>query len=107
MILVGSVSHDHYEKRVYALRLQAKPFKEPVEFRINAKWDKILDLLRSCSVGVDGMWNEHFGIGVVEYQAAGLISVVHNSGGPKEDIVIEIDGQPTGRSILLFAHFEC
>jgi alpha-1,2-mannosyltransferase len=43
------------------------------------------------------MWNEHFGIGVVEYQAAGLISVVHNSGGPKGDIVIPINGQPTGK----------
>jgi alpha-1,2-mannosyltransferase len=43
------------------------------------------------------MWNEHFGIGVVEYQAAGLISVVNNSGGPKLDIVIPIDGQPTGK----------
>jgi len=42
------------------------------------------------------MWNEHFGIGVVEYQAAGLISVVHNSGGPKLDIVTEVDGEPTG-----------
>ena len=35
------------------------------------------------------MWNEHFGIGVVEYQAAGLISVVHDSGGPKRDIVVD------------------
>ncbi|KAL7272664.1 asparagine-linked glycosylation protein [Rhizina undulata] len=42
------------------------------------------------------MWNEHFGIGVVEYQAAGLISVVHNSGGPKMDIVVEIAGGKTG-----------
>lgn len=39
------------------------------------------------------MWNEHFGIGVVEYQAAGLISVVHDSGGPKLDIVVDLDGE--------------
>ena len=43
------------------------------------------------------MWNEHFGIGVVEYQAAGLISVVNDSGGPKADIVVPIDGKPTGK----------
>ncbi|KAK6332925.1 asparagine-linked glycosylation protein [Orbilia brochopaga] len=42
------------------------------------------------------MWNEHFGIGVVEYQAAGLICVVHDSGGPKLDIVVEVDGSRTG-----------
>ena len=97
LVLVGSVRDDHDEKRVYALRLQANPIKEHVEFFINAKWDKILELLTSCSIGVNGMWNEHFGIGVVEYQAAGLISVVHDSGGPKEDIVVDIEGRPTGK----------
>lgn len=33
------------------------------------------------------MWNEHFGIGIVEMMAAGLIVVAHNSGGPASDIV--------------------
>jgi alpha-1,2-mannosyltransferase len=33
------------------------------------------------------MWNEHFGIGIVEMMAAGVIVVAHNSGGPKLDIV--------------------
>lgn len=34
------------------------------------------------------MWNEHFGICVVEYMAAGLIVVAHDSAGPKSDIVV-------------------
>lgn len=34
------------------------------------------------------MWNEHFGIGIVEMMAAGLIVIAHNSGGPKSDIVL-------------------
>jgi alpha-1,2-mannosyltransferase len=34
------------------------------------------------------MWNEHFGIGIVEFMAAGVIPVAHNSGGPKSDIII-------------------
>mmetsp|Transcript_18933 Transcript_18933/g.32439 ORF Transcript_18933/g.32439 Transcript_18933/m.32439 type:complete len:108 (-) Transcript_18933:138-461(-) len=33
------------------------------------------------------MWNEHFGIGVVEMMAAGLLVIAHNSGGPRADIV--------------------
>ncbi|KAH9834707.1 glycosyltransferase family 4 protein [Teratosphaeria destructans] len=96
LILVGSVRDDHDEKRVYKLRLQAQEIKENVQFVINAKWDQILDFLKTSSVGVNGMWNEHFGIGVVEYQAAGLIPVVNDSGGPKHDIVVPIDGEPTG-----------
>nr|OQO22663.1 hypothetical protein B0A51_11528 [Rachicladosporium sp. CCFEE 5018] len=96
LILVGSVRDDHDEKRVYKLRLQAQEIKDRVQFVVNAKWPQILDFLRSSSVGVNGMWNEHFGIGVVEYQAAGLISVVNDSGGPKADIVVDVDGKPTG-----------
>ncbi|KXS97832.1 hypothetical protein AC578_10528 [Pseudocercospora eumusae] len=96
LILVGSVRDDHDEKRVYKLRLQAQEIKDSVDFVVNAKWPQILEYLKSSSVGVNGMWNEHFGIGVVEYQAAGLISVVNDSGGPKVDIVVPIDGKPTG-----------
>ncbi|KAF2864057.1 glycosyltransferase family 4 protein [Piedraia hortae CBS 480.64] len=96
LVLVGSVRDDHDEKRVYRLRLQAQEIKKNVKFVINAKWEQILDALKTSTVGVNGMWNEHFGIGVVEYQAAGLIAVVNDSGGPKEDIVIEVDGKPTG-----------
>ena len=33
------------------------------------------------------MWKEHFGMGVVEMMAAGLITIAHNSAGPKEDII--------------------
>ncbi len=46
------------------------------------------------------MWNEHFGIGVVEYQAAGLISIVDDSGGPKADIVVDYNGGPTGMRLV-------
>eukprot|EP00005_Dracoamoeba_jomungandri_P003476 CAMPEP_0174259634 /NCGR_PEP_ID=MMETSP0439-20130205/8438_1 /TAXON_ID=0 /ORGANISM="Stereomyxa ramosa, Strain Chinc5" /LENGTH=101 /DNA_ID=CAMNT_0015343603 /DNA_START=1055 /DNA_END=1360 /DNA_ORIENTATION=+ len=33
------------------------------------------------------MWCEHFGIGVVEMMASGVITIAHNSGGPKQDII--------------------
>lgn len=38
-------------------------------------------------IGVHTMENEHFGIGVVQFMASGVISVAHNSAGPKEDII--------------------
>jgi alpha-1,2-mannosyltransferase len=104
LVLIGSVRDDGDSKRVYQLRLMANELKikDDVEFHLDASWPEILDWLRRASVGVNGMWNEHFGIGVVEYQAAGLISVVHNSGGPKRDIVVPIDGEPTGMSTPFF-----
>ncbi|KAL1837413.1 hypothetical protein VTJ49DRAFT_3805 [Mycothermus thermophilus] len=98
LVLVGSVRDDADSKRVYQLRLLANELhvRDRVEFRLDAPWQDVLDLLGRASVGVNAMWNEHFGIGVVEYQAAGLVAVVHESGGPKMDIVVDVDGEPTG-----------
>lgn len=107
LVLIGSVRDEKDKMLVYKLRVlaQEQHISEQVEFVINAKWSQILDALRTSWVGVNGMWNEHFGIGVVEYQAAGLISVVDDSGGPKIDIVVPIDGQPTGMFYLYLYHF--
>lgn len=100
LVLIGSVRDDVDSKRVYKLRLLIRELhiQDQVEFHLDAPWPTILEWLQKASVGVNGMWNEHFGIGVVEYQASGLIAVVHNSGGPKLDIVTKVDGQPTGKA---------
>ncbi|KAF4125881.1 alpha-1,2-mannosyltransferase [Geosmithia morbida] len=105
LVLIGSVRDDADSKRVYELRLLVNELriKDHVIFHLDAPWPDVLDWLRRASVGVNGMWNEHFGIGVVEYQAAGLVCVVHNSGGPKLDIAVEIDGQPTGELCYLLS----
>ncbi|ORY03934.1 hypothetical protein BCR34DRAFT_573079 [Clohesyomyces aquaticus] len=98
LVLIGSVRDSDDATRVYNLRLLAHELKikDSVDFVCDASWPQMLSWMRRASVGVNGMWNEHFGIGVVEYQAAGLISVVNDSGGPKLDIVTEVDGKPTG-----------
>ncbi|KAI1199377.1 glycosyltransferase family 4 protein [Nemania serpens] len=98
LVLLGSVRDDSDSRRVYQLRLLVNELhiKDRVVFKLNVAWSEILEWLGKAYIGVNGMWNEHFGIGVVEYQAAGLISVVHDSGGPKLDIVTDVDGQPTG-----------
>ncbi|KAI0505304.1 glycosyltransferase family 4 protein [Xylaria bambusicola] len=98
LVLLGSVRDDSDSRRVYELRLLANELhiKDRVIFKLDVPWSEVLEWLGKAYIGANGMWNEHFGIGVVEYQAAGLISVVHNSGGPKLDIVADIDGEPTG-----------
>ncbi|KAJ3884006.1 hypothetical protein GG344DRAFT_84747 [Lentinula edodes] len=42
------------------------------------------------------MLDDHFGINVVEFMAAGLIPVAHKSGGPTQYIILPFQGQLTG-----------
>ncbi|EMG50152.1 hypothetical protein G210_4826 [Candida maltosa Xu316] len=58
-----------------------------VEFRVDISYDEVVELLTTCKFGLNAMWNEHFGIGVVEYVARGCIPLVHASAGPLLDIV--------------------
>jgi alpha-1,2-mannosyltransferase len=98
LILIGSVRDDKDKKRVQSLQQEAKSLDiyENTEFVVDAPWETVVSWLGRGWIGTNAMWNEHFGIGVVEYMAAGLIPVVHNSGGPKLDIVTKVDGKPTG-----------
>ncbi|KAL8930199.1 MAG: hypothetical protein Q9208_000816 [Pyrenodesmia sp. 3 TL-2023] len=99
LLLIGSVRDAHDATRVYDLRLLAHELHltpSHVTFLTDASFPTILTHLATASIGVNTMWNEHFGIGVVEYMAAGLIPVVNDSGGPKMDIVIEWDNGETG-----------
>jgi len=98
LIFIGSVRDERDQERVAALRKGSEflGVQDQVQFICDARWDEVVTWLARGWIGTNAMWNEHFGIGVVEYMAAGLIPVVHDSGGPKMDIVTEIDGQPTG-----------
>jgi len=97
LALIGSVRNAGDEARVDSLRELAKELKiaEQVDFRLNVSFAELLDAYKTARVGLHTMWNEHFGIGVVEMMAAGVITIAHNSAGPKMDIVQNADG-PTG-----------
>ena len=106
LVLIGSVRDERDKQKVAELQRETETLdiKEHVEFVCDAPWDKVVSWLGRGWIGTNAMWNEHFGIGVVEYMAAGLIPVVHNSGGPKMDIVTEVGGKPTGRMALCLAN---
>lgn len=55
-----------------------------------------MEFYSKAMVGLHTMVDEHFGIGIVEYMAAGIIPVVNASGGPLLDIVVPHDCKPTG-----------
>jgi len=98
LVIVGGCRGAADEKLVQDLKDLCKHFsiEDNVEFRVNLSYPDLLSELGDSLIGIHTMWNEHFGIGIVEMMAAGLITVAHRSGGPLMDIVIEETGSRNG-----------
>jgi alpha-1,2-mannosyltransferase len=92
LVIVGSTRNDEDRQRVETLKQLASSQYDlqegrNVEFRVNVPYSEMVDCLRRATVGLHAMRDEHFGISIVEYMAAGVVPVAHRSGGPLEDIV--------------------
>jgi alpha-1,2-mannosyltransferase len=99
LVMIGSVrANTPDERHIYALRIEARELhvNDTTTFITDAPFSVIEEYLAKANIGVNGMYAEHFGIGNVEGLAAGLIPVVHRSGGPYLDIVVPFDGLPIG-----------
>ena len=95
LILIGSTrSHND---RDYVAKLSTWAYdtlkipRDQLEFKTDCPYNDVKKYLHESSYGINAMWNEHFGISVVEYVAAGLIPLVHASAGPFLDIVVPWD----------------
>jgi alpha-1,2-mannosyltransferase len=88
-VLVGSVRDKDDQRIVDELKQLARNLgiQDSVEFRVNLPRHELYSLFKECKVGIHTMRNEHFGIAVVELMASGMITIAHNSAGPKEDII--------------------
>lgn len=89
VVLLGSCRTPTDSATLDALRAQVKELdvEEYVEFVVDSPFDVVKQTLQDCKFGLNGMWNEHFGIGVVEYLSSGCVPIVHASAGPLLDIV--------------------
>eukprot|EP00804_Cyclotella_cryptica_P002711 CCRYP_009621-RA/>CCRYP_009621-RA protein AED:0.05 eAED:0.05 QI:557/1/1/1/1/0.66/3/889/384 len=89
LLLIGSCRDDDDRERVDRLQALAREWNisDSVKFVLNQPHSVLREYLSRASVGIHTMWNEHFGIGLVEMMAAGLVTVAHDSGGPKADII--------------------
>ncbi|KAG0203126.1 asparagine-linked glycosylation protein [Mortierella sp. GBA30] len=98
LVMVGSARNESDQRRIQQLRDKALQLgiSENVTFVVNAPFNELQAWLARSMIGIHAMLDEHFGIGVVEYMAAGLIPVAHNSAGPKMDIVRPYNNLPTG-----------
>lgn len=87
--LVGGVRDAGDQARVGALRQLANELgvAKFVEFHENLPYPNLRNLLGQATCSLHTMWNEHFGIVVVESMAAGCVTIAHRSGGPLSDIV--------------------
>ncbi|SCU89831.1 LAFA_0E21242g1_1 [Lachancea sp. 'fantastica'] len=97
LVFIGSTRTA--EDRQYVEELKTLCFekyaipKDLVEFKTDCEYNIMKDYLRKSTYGINAMWNEHFGISVVEYAASGLIPLVHASAGPLLDIVVPWDSK--------------
>ena len=95
LLMLGSTRGQ--EDRDYVKKLEQLAYselaipKESLEFITDCKYEKMKKYLQESSFGINAMWNEHFGIAVVEYAASGLITLAHASAGPLLDIIVPWD----------------
>jgi alpha-1,2-mannosyltransferase len=92
----GSTSRKYYEK----LMEMADSLKlHNIRLIRNEKFENLLSHLGNSRILLSAKVNEPFGLSVVEGMAAGLVPLVHRSGGPWVDSLAQKDG-PYGYSYL-------
>lgn len=98
LIIVGSCREKEDYVRLKNMQDLTKhlSLENNVEFKVNVSHKELLELYKKANIGIHTMWNEHFGIGIVECMAAGLIMVAHQSGGPLMDIIETSNGSQNG-----------
>lgn len=119
-MIVGSCRNAEDEERKKSMEDLTKhlSLEQAVEIKANIPYPELIENYRMSTIGLHTMWNEHFGIGVVECMAAGLITVANRfvtlsywqysalsniltqynfrSGGPLMDIIETSEGSRTG-----------
>lgn len=98
LAMIGSTRNLQDKRRLQELKSLAKELKVApwIDFLEGIPRSQMEQILAKSFCGLHTMWNEHFGIGVVEIMAAGVIPIAHNSGGPRDDIVVPLKGQTVG-----------
>ncbi|KAH3901285.1 related to GDP-Man:Man(3)GlcNAc(2)-PP-Dol alpha-1,2-mannosyltransferase [Saccharomycodes ludwigii] len=92
LLFAGSTRDKRDEAYVKYLRDKINNLRIPsnlIEFKCNLSYPLLQKELQESMFGLNAMWNEHFGIAIVEYVANGCIPIVHASAGPLLDIVID------------------
>jgi alpha-1,2-mannosyltransferase len=87
--LIGGVRHEDDKGLFNGLKnyVNHLSLNEHVEFFPNLISAEVKQRFQKAKVGIHTMKDEHFGISVIEMMSSGLITIAHNSAGPREDII--------------------
>lgn len=79
LVIVGSCRNDEdfARKKTIEELIKQLSLESSVEIRHNLPYPELIRTYQTASIGLHTMWNEHFGIGIVELMAAGLIMVAN------------------------------
>lgn len=69
-------------------KISEKGLNDQIEIKLSLPMDEVKQVMKSASIAIHTMEDEHFGIGIVEMLSAGLVVIAHNSAGPKFDILV-------------------
>jgi alpha-1,2-mannosyltransferase len=98
LVIIGGSRNEQDNQRIKELQDLTRHLsvEQNIEFKVNIPFDELKCEMSEGLIGLHTMWNEHFGIGIVEMMAAGLLTVAHRSGGPLLDIIIDETGSRNG-----------
>ncbi|CAF2521225.1 unnamed protein product [Rotaria sp. Silwood2] len=91
LTLIGNIRHNEDRKYLEQLQLLVDNLNisNNVIFKLDINFQELKIQFNQAIIGLHTMQNEHFGLGIVEMMAAGVIVVAHKSGGPHMDIIDE------------------
>lgn len=91
LVLYGGCRDTEDHKRADFLRdlIQRLDLSSRIDLAVNVSFENLVNSVAESNTALHTMVNEHFGIVLVEFMAAGLITIAHDSGGPKMDIITD------------------
>jgi glycosyltransferase involved in cell wall biosynthesis len=85
-VIMGALGSTSYYRSLMS-KIKAVGVGDRIKVLPNVSEDLKIELMAKAKIYLHPMRYEHFGIAVVEAMAAGLLPIVHKSGGPWIDIV--------------------
>ena len=83
LLIIGSTRNRNDEALFHMLEREviSSQLQHHVFLVRNGSHSDVQLYMRMATIGLHTMWNEHFGISIVEMLASGLVVIAHNSGG--------------------------